>query len=101
MTKRRNAKSGRSLETLVDQLPEDLRHFGTYTDLDKRRDDILRWINAQRQDGSALVRPVMDAVGLTFLSDFRDRLVASAHPFTTETVTVYPEEAIAAEPAVQ
>jgi hypothetical protein len=75
-TQRHNRKRDvSSPEALAKQLPEDLRNFGTYTDMDKRRDDIVRWINTQRpQQGAALVEPVMVAVGLTYLAGFRDRM---------------------------
>ena len=48
MTLRRNrTPQGNDPEALAKQLPEDLRNFGTYTDMDKRRDDIVSWIDTQ------------------------------------------------------
>jgi hypothetical protein len=78
MTLRRNRKPQRNdPEALAKQLPEELRNFGTNTDMGKRRDDIVRWIDTQRpREGTALVEPVMVAVGLTYLSGLRDRMMS-------------------------
>lgn len=81
MPTRRNAKPRTdTVEAVARRLPEELRNFGTHTDMNQRRLDILAWINSQGTDqGPILVQPVMDVVGLTFLSDIRDRLTVSAH----------------------
>lgn len=80
MTVRHSRRLGSDPAALAARLPEDLRTFGTYTDMAKRRDEIVTWIDAhQPGHGSALAEPVMSAVGLTYLSVIRDRLTGPKH----------------------
>jgi hypothetical protein len=46
--RRNRTQQGNDPGALAKQLPEELRNFGTYTDMDKRRNDIVRWIDTQR-----------------------------------------------------
>ncbi|CAA0127409.1 Uncharacterised protein [Mycolicibacterium vanbaalenii] len=64
---------------LVDLMPQHLRTFGTYADMDVRRSEIADWIDSQIPGaGAELVSAVMEATGLTFLAAMRDQLTTPA-----------------------
>ena len=77
--RRGRRRSTDDVGALVDLMPEHLRTFGTYSDMDVRRSEIADWIDSQIPGaGAELVSAVMGAAGLTFLAAMRDQLLAPA-----------------------
>jgi hypothetical protein len=77
-TRRINRQPTNTTEALAARLPDELKSFGLSTDMPSRTVEIAKWITAQKPRADAdLVKPVMAAVGLTYLFSLRDRLTAT------------------------